>query len=102
MPATDLSDAVRIAERLNAAVSTLPPEMEKHFSVSIGVAEYEPEQSGDPDVNQFIRSADRALYRAKERGKDGICYEGRLPSADTMTSVSSDEKTALLGSQNDE
>jgi len=102
MPATDLSDAVRIAERLNAAVSTLSPELEKHFSVSIGVAEYEPERSGELDMNQFIRSADKALYRAKERGKDGICYEGRLPNVDTMTSVSSDEKTALLGSRNDE
>lgn len=101
MPATDLSDAVRIAERLNAAVSALSPELGKH-SVSIGVAEYEPERSGKLDMNRFIRSADKALYRAKERGKDGICYEGRLPNVDTMTSVSCDEKTALLGSGNDE
>ncbi len=102
MPATDLSDAVRIAERLNAAVSTFSPELEKHFSVSIGVAEYEPERSGEFDMNQFVRSADKALYRAKDRGKDGICYEGRLPDVDTMTSVSCDEKTALLGSRNNE
>ena len=101
MPATDLSDAVRIAERLNAAVSALSPELGKH-SVSIGVAEYEPERSGKLDMNRFIRSADKALYRAKERGKDGICYEGRLPNVDTMTSVSCDEKTAILGSGNNE
>jgi len=102
MPATDLLDAVRIAERLNVSVSRIPPKLDKPFSVSIGVAEYHPERSGGPDVNHLINLADKALYRAKERGKDGICYEGQLPDLDRTTSVSFDEKSALLGSRNDE
>ena len=97
MPATDLLDAVRIAERLNVSVSGLPPKLDKPFSVSIGVAEYHPERCDHSDTKHLISLADKALYRAKQRGKDGICYEGRLPDLDRPTSVSFDEKTALLG-----
>jgi diguanylate cyclase (GGDEF)-like protein len=102
MPATDLLDAVRIAERLNASVSHLPSKRKKHFSVSIGVAEYQPDHSRKPNINQLVSLADKALYRAKRRGKDAICYEGRLPDLNRSVSVSSHEKSALLGSQNDE
>jgi diguanylate cyclase (GGDEF)-like protein len=102
MPATDLLDAVRIAERLNASVSQMPSKQEKHFSVSIGVAEYQPDHSQEPDINQLVSLADKALYRAKRRGKDAICYEGQLPDLNRGVSVSSHEKSALLGSQSDE
>lgn len=102
MPATELPDAVRIAERLNASVSQIPARLEKRFSVSIGVAEYHPDHSGKPVMNRLVALADKALYRAKRRGKDAICYEGQLPDLNRKTSVSSDERTALLGSHRDE
>lgn len=41
-----------------------------HITVSIGVARYEKGDTG----NDLIDKADKALYRAKETGKNKICY----------------------------
>ena len=58
LPETDKQEAIKIAHRLKRIVE------ENRLRTSIGVATY-------PDDSQhLIEAADKALYRAKEKGKD--------------------------------
>ncbi len=98
MPATGLFDAVRIAQRLRESVSKIPCKLEKHFSASIGLAEYDP--ASGHEVSEFVNMADRVLYTAKRSGKNGVCFEGE-PQVQKeemleLMSVSQQEKEALL------
>jgi two-component system, cell cycle response regulator len=70
LPETDISAAVNVAQRTRETI-------EKNFrsdadretiTVSIGVAEY---AAGD-SLTEFIRRADRAMYLAKESGRNRI------------------------------
>ncbi len=94
MPATALFDAMRISERLRQSVCDITPKLEKPFSASIGVAEYDP--SSGQEMSVFVNMADKALYRAKKGGKNRICHEGKLPKLGKPVSVTPDEKAALL------
>lgn len=69
MPATPLDAAAVAAERVRLAVQDLVIEtegQELRATVSIGVA------SGAEDLEELIRRADRALYRAKARGRNAV------------------------------
>jgi diguanylate cyclase (GGDEF)-like protein/PAS domain S-box-containing protein len=74
LPETDLQQAAEVAERLRANVAgtdvVLEAGMPLHFTVSIGVARLE-----DRDINLdiLLNQADKALYRAKESGRDKVC-----------------------------
>lgn len=59
------------AERVRAAVDTLtfPTTALDHATISIGAAMH---HSGQP-VDEAIGDADRALYRAKNGGRDRVC-----------------------------
>jgi diguanylate cyclase (GGDEF)-like protein len=62
------SDAARVAERLQASLQT-PVDLgedEAYTSVSIGVAVH---NDADDHPQNLLRSADLALYRAKEQGR---------------------------------
>lgn len=68
---TDLEGAQRLAEKIRSIVDRhefkagSPPQA-VHVTISIGVAEYK------GDRKNFFERADRALYRAKERGKNCV------------------------------
>jgi diguanylate cyclase (GGDEF)-like protein len=71
LPRTDLAAAFAVAERLRAAVAALaieggggPP---LRVTASFGVA-----QARAPELDELARRADRALYRAKRRGRDRV------------------------------
>jgi diguanylate cyclase (GGDEF)-like protein len=76
LPETDESEAIRVAERIRAAISSYPFEFEgrtHHLTASFGVAET---HLGSGSTLEIImgRSA-RALLRAKADGKDRVvCY----------------------------
>ncbi|GAN93605.1 diguanylate cyclase/phosphodiesterase [Gluconobacter thailandicus F149-1 = NBRC 100600] len=66
---TDLQRAFQIAESIRESVtkvSTQPTGTALSVTVSIGVAHFE----GHPDYTHLIEDADRALYYAKERGRN--------------------------------
>lgn len=66
---TDQQRAFRIAENIRgniAKVSTQPTGNALSVTVSIGVAHFD----GHPDYTHLIEDADRALYYAKERGRN--------------------------------
>jgi len=73
LPRTAREDAIRIAEELRMSVHDLPVSSPRgpidSLSVSIGVAAY-PEC--DTSWRGLLRSADHALYRAKDAGRDQV------------------------------
>lgn len=80
LPDIGLQDALRVAERIRAAVAE-PALDEPTGTVSIGVA---PRIAGEP-VADWIRRADAALYRAKAGGRDRIelaSPDGAQPDVD--------------------
>jgi diguanylate cyclase (GGDEF)-like protein len=72
LPETALAAAAEVAERMRAAISELHIEwrnLRVPVRVSIGVSAA-PERVGHP--HQLIGSADAALYRAKDAGRDRV------------------------------
>ena len=74
LPQTDLAGAEVVAEqvissvRAGKLVDKSKNESYGQVTISIGIAEYEL----DRPTREFIRSADQALYRAKENGRDRV------------------------------
>ncbi|MGD9694467.1 MAG: diguanylate cyclase [Thermoleophilia bacterium] len=67
LPDTRLADAAEVAERLRRAVEAIPME-HRPVTVSIGVAA----TVGDCSAELLIEAADRALYAAKEGGRNRV------------------------------
>ncbi len=70
LPGAALKEAEEVAERIRAAFEAghILPDGQS-VTVSIGVAQY----LDDGDVMGFYRRLDKALYRAKEEGKNRVC-----------------------------
>ena len=75
LPGTGLAGAAYLARDLRAGVAALgiPHEdgMAGVVTISAGVAARRPMVS-DFDVSALLQAADRALYRAKARGRNGV------------------------------
>lgn len=72
LPASDVEQAAGVAERIRAAVAAGPvrtPTTQLPVSASLGVAEARGEQV---DMQALIASADAALYRAKQGGRNRV------------------------------
>jgi diguanylate cyclase (GGDEF)-like protein len=70
LPDTDLQSALVVAEKLRDTIVRITvPGIEQAVSGSFGVAVY-PDDATDPAG--LLRSADRALYRAKSNGKNRV------------------------------
>lgn len=68
LPATGLERAQHIAERIQNALRTPRPDVPA-YTVSIGVA---CQTSADEDLDGILMRADKALYCAKEKGRNRI------------------------------
>ncbi len=77
LPRTDIDEALKVAERLRASIEDMElwPLLEggkrsrRTITVSIGADQL----TNGMDQDQFIRSADRALYDAKQNGRNKVC-----------------------------
>lgn len=65
LPETDAAGAVAVAEKIRAAVANLP--VERRLTLSAGVAVAHGEAC---DAKTLLEQADRALYQAKQAGRD--------------------------------
>jgi diguanylate cyclase (GGDEF)-like protein len=75
LPHTDGAMAVRVAERVRRAVTAfefLDGEPRARVTVSAGVATYPSPIDTIRSVDDLVRQADRALYRAKGLGRDRV------------------------------
>jgi len=76
LPGTELDGATQVAERLRAAVAQQTLEASDgsliRWTMSLGVATLDPEQDG---LDDLIRRADTALYRAKALGRNRVATE---------------------------
>lgn len=68
-PRTDAPDALRLAERIRGRVQALKPQDALRLTLSCGVAE---RHASEP-AEQWLERADRALYRAKNNGRNRCC-----------------------------
>jgi diguanylate cyclase (GGDEF)-like protein len=69
LPDTDVDAALEVAARIRAALSDVTVEVEGssfQFTISVGVATAE----AAADLAQLLRRADRALYQAKQDGRN--------------------------------
>ncbi len=75
LPSTIMKDAVVIAERIRRFVEAKPlsaGDEKIHLTVSLGIA-------GIPAIwadskEEFIKCADKALYEAKDKGRNRVCF----------------------------
>jgi diguanylate cyclase (GGDEF)-like protein/PAS domain S-box-containing protein len=74
LPETVGDNGVIIAERIRhkfkKEVFSPKENAAEHITVSIGVAQYIKEE----DIHEFIKRADKRMYKAKQKGKDQVCY----------------------------
>ena len=80
LPETGDCGAINVAERLQSALrNILPPApIEQQVTISIGATTWTPPQRCATD--QIIETADRALYHAKQTGRDRTEYLRMHPS----------------------
>ncbi|MDR2296237.1 MAG: GGDEF domain-containing protein [Clostridiales Family XIII bacterium] len=81
LPETDIRGALTLAEKIRAALAATPIELPSgtilYKTVSIGVAEALPD---DSDFSKVVTRSDKALYEAKEGGRNRICMFGPEPA----------------------
>jgi diguanylate cyclase (GGDEF)-like protein len=75
LPQTDAQEAFSLAERIRKRILAFPIPLENAdplpISVSIGVSELDPDTEDDPG-QKLIIDADRALYQAKNSGRNRV------------------------------
>lgn len=80
MPQTTIVQAINVAERIRKKVSSLVldlPEGKIVFTVSIGITCTEPKNY---DLNVMLKDADKAMYMAKNNGRNQICVNEYINS----------------------
>lgn len=76
LPSTGSRLSIQVAERIRSALATTPVQPENgnafNFTVSCGVATL---NEKDEDIDSLLIRADRALYLAKNKGRNRVCSE---------------------------
>ncbi|HDQ14201.1 MAG TPA: sensor domain-containing diguanylate cyclase, partial [Sediminispirochaeta sp.] len=73
---SDEQQAYEVAERLRQTIEKQKHPQARSVSVSMGIAQYDPELDSGPD--DFIGRADNALYFSKEHGRNRSCRASRV------------------------
>ena len=86
LPECSLEEGVKLAERICHLVRSEPAKAQNksiNVSISLGVAVASQPVPGDLEV--LLGSADAALYRAKEAGRNRVGFSANLPSPSSGT-----------------
>ncbi len=71
LPGQGLTDAFQTAERLRLLIAqSVIPDCPDRITISAGVAELE---NALEEIDELLRRADQALYRAKNQGRNKVC-----------------------------
>lgn len=77
LPETNIEKALEAAERMRMAVESAAVKLENgaylHFTVSIGASSFTEKDTG---LDSMLKRADKALYQAKNGGRNRVCVEG--------------------------
>ena len=68
LAATDVNDAVDVAEKVRLAIANHDFDIERPVTISIGVAQCRATES----INSWIMAADALLYQSKSKGKNTV------------------------------
>lgn len=68
-PETDIASAITLGEKLRLSIDQHPFDTIKHSTISIGVAQLH----HDETILDWVDRADKALYRAKNEGRNRVC-----------------------------
>ena len=75
LPMTTNADGAVTAERIRTEFKketfSPAPGQDAHVTVSIGLAQYEPQE----DMKAFVHRVDQLMYQGKKNGKDRVCSE---------------------------
>lgn len=71
LPGASLEVATNVAERLRVTVQDTPLEPVGAMTISLGVAHWQAVEGSDP--GEALSEADRALYQAKQSGRNRLC-----------------------------
>ncbi|MBI4914624.1 MAG: diguanylate cyclase [Acidobacteria bacterium] len=98
LPFTDRSGAVKVAEQLRHRIEGLgipnrASTVGKVVTISCGVATFVP--AADIEMQELIRLADEALYRAKQRGKNRTAAEHGEPRSSVVVRPRGDDSGSL-------
>jgi len=85
LPGVDLAEAVEVMERVRVALARVTRRGDvPTFTASYGVAE----SSVSSDLDDLFLRADRALFSAKDAGRDCICIDGHtIAVAPNLTAI---------------
>jgi diguanylate cyclase (GGDEF)-like protein len=75
LPETDGAGAVQVAERIRMSVETTEfalDDQTARTAISVGIALF---PAHGNDLKSLVSRADRALYRAKEEGRNRVCLD---------------------------
>ena len=72
MPETGLQKAILFGEKIRALVESIAFDFDDRkipITVSVGVALLQ----GSTTTQEFVKAADKALYKAKQEGRNRVC-----------------------------
>jgi diguanylate cyclase (GGDEF)-like protein len=72
LPETAMAEAVKVAERIRREIEIQRTRNLPQYTVSLGVAAVHGETGKARDIEALLAEADKALYRAKENGRNRV------------------------------
>ena len=82
LPDTESENAIQIAERIRREIAEMQIAFDSrtiNLTSSFGVATH----CGAIDVDYLLKDADKALYKAKETGRNKVCHSNRIKDCST-------------------